>query len=207
MFSFGVFLWPLLLILLKLIENRSTALALSAGVKCAAVHVQFFAALALVVFALGISLYLASSLVFGKLVGSAIKGVGVMSDSVADTITSLRNASSISKPFVEIPFSKHRVAVIDAMKRAGYIWDFGFAESSGFRCIRVALKYSQAGEPAFSSISLVSKPGNRVYCRCDQITTVVQGLGAYLISTNRGVLTDREARSAGVGGEIICKLF
>lgn len=130
-----------------------------------------------------------------------------MSDTVADTLTAIRNASSLGKPFVEWRSVKLRVSIIDALKRAGYVWGYEFAERSGVSFVSVALKYSEAGLGAIRSISMVSKPGNRVYCKRDQIRIVVQGLGVSLMSTNRGVVTDREAREYGVGGEVICNVF
>lgn len=130
-----------------------------------------------------------------------------MSDTVADTLTAIRNASSLGKPFVELRSVKLRVSIIDALKRSGYVWGYEFAERSGVSFVSVALKYSEAGLGAIRSISMVSKPGNRVYCKRDQIRIVVQGLGVSLMSTNRGVVTDREAREYGVGGEVICNVF
>ena len=130
-----------------------------------------------------------------------------MSDTVADTLTAIRNASSLGKPYVELRSVKLRVSIIDALKRAGYVWGYEFSERSGVSFVSVALKYSEAGLGAIRSISMVSKPGNRVYCKRDQIRIVVQGLGVSLMSTNRGVVTDREAREYGVGGEVICNVF
>lgn len=130
-----------------------------------------------------------------------------MSDTVSDTLTAIRNASRLGKPFVELRSVKMRVSIIDALKRAGYLWSYEFVERSGIRFISASLKYSEAGQGAISSLAMVSKPGNRVFSRCDQVRSYVQGLGVSLLSTNRGVVTDREAREFGVGGEIICNVF
>lgn len=130
-----------------------------------------------------------------------------MSDTVSDTLTAIRNASSLGKPFVELRSVKMRVCIIDALKRAGYVWSYSFVERLGIRYVSVSLKYSEAGQGAISSLVMISKPGNRVFSRSDQVRSIVQGLGVSLLSTNRGVVTDREAREFGVGGEIICNVF
>ncbi len=130
-----------------------------------------------------------------------------MSDTVADTLTAIRNAIRLSKPFVELRSVKLRISIIDALKRSGYVWDYDFIDRGAFSFVRVALKYSESGESAIRSMVLVSKPGNRVFRKSGQIPTVVQGLGLSLLSTNRGIVTDREARQFGVGGEVICNVF
>ena len=130
-----------------------------------------------------------------------------MSDTVADTLTAIRNATKLCKPFLELRSVKLRVSIIDSLKRSGYVWDYDFVERDNTRFVRVTLKYSESGESAIRSIVLVSKPGNRVYFKSAQIPTVVQGLGMSLLSTNRGIVTDREARQFGVGGEVICNVF
>lgn len=130
-----------------------------------------------------------------------------MSDTVADTLTAIRNATRLSKPFVELRSVKLRVSIIEALKRSGYVWDYDFVERDNCSFVRVALKYSESGESAIRSVVLVSKPGNRAFCRSGQIQAVVQGLGVSLLSTNRGIITDLEARQLGVGGEVICNIF
>ena len=132
---------------------------------------------------------------------------GDMSDTVSDTLTAIRNASVLGKPFVELRSIKLRVCIIDALKRAGYVWGYELVERSGVPVVSVALKYSETGQGAIRSISMVSKPGNRVFCKRDQIRFVLQGLGVSLMSTNKGIVTDREAREFGVGGEVICSVF
>lgn len=130
-----------------------------------------------------------------------------MSDPVADTLTTLRNAARMSAPFAEFASAKMRVSIVNALKRSGFVWDYDIIERDGFPRIRVALKYDEAGVCAFSQIVSVSKPGNRVYRGVHQFRSVVQGLGISLLSTNKGVLTDKEARSMCVGGEVICNVF
>jgi small subunit ribosomal protein S8 len=130
-----------------------------------------------------------------------------VSDTVSDTLTAIRNASRLAKPFAELRTVKIRVSIVDALKRSGYIWDYDFVDRDGAQYLRVALKYGQDGECAIRSISSVSKPGNRKYKKCSELQMVLQGLGISLLSTNRGIITDKEARSFGVGGEVICTVF
>jgi small subunit ribosomal protein S8 len=130
-----------------------------------------------------------------------------MSHTVSNVLTSIRNASAISRPFVEIPTTRVGVAIVSAMCRAGYVWDLDHIEGKNGGVTRVTLKYSQSGDPAIHSVKMISKPGNRCYRRSSHLTHVVQGLGCQIVSTNRGVLTDQEARELNLGGEVVCELF
>ncbi len=130
-----------------------------------------------------------------------------MSDPVADTLTTIRNSARMSAPFAEFASAKMRISIVAALKRSGFIWDFDIIDRDGFPRIRVALKYDEAGVSAISRIVSVSKPGSRVYRGLKQFQIVVQGLGVSLLSTSKGVLTDKEARAMCVGGEVICNVF
>ena len=129
-----------------------------------------------------------------------------MCDTVTNMITTIRNASKLCKQYVDLPFTKHSIAMIAVLKRSGFVW--GYDVTTGDRpVVRIGLKYSAIGEPVIRSISSVSKPGNRVFVTVKQIPVVLQGLGIAVISTNRGLLTDREAKSYQVGGEYVCRVY
>ena len=130
-----------------------------------------------------------------------------MSDTVSDMLTILRNAVRLRKQYVELRSCRQTASIVGALKRSGFVWDFDVEERSGNKFIRVALKYSANGDPVLSGMDRVSKPGNRVFVRSDKIPLVKQGLGISLLSTNRGLLSDAEAKSQRVGGEVICKVY
>ena len=130
-----------------------------------------------------------------------------MSDPVADMLTCVRNAVSAERGTVEMPTSKLRVAIADALQRHGYIWDYAVVDnprSEHRKRLRINLKYGPTGERVIQKISCVSRPGRRVYSTVEKIPRVLQGLGVCLLSTNRGVLGGDEARKAKVGGEVLC---
>lgn len=133
-----------------------------------------------------------------------------MPDPVADMLTCVRNAVAAERPVVELPSSKLRVAIAEALQRHGYVWDYEVVTPEGEehrRRLRINLKYGPTGEKVIQSISCVSKPGKRVYTTVEDIPNVLQGLGICLLSTNKGVLGGREAKKANVGGEILCVVY
>lgn len=130
-----------------------------------------------------------------------------MSDTVCNMLTSIRNAARLRKQFVELPASKQSVSIIEVLKRAGFVWDFDVVMRAEFEFVRVALKYSPTGEPVLRAIESVSKPGNRVFVSAKRIPIVLQGLGIAVLSTNLGLLSDREAKGHRVGGELVCKVY
>jgi small subunit ribosomal protein S8 len=130
-----------------------------------------------------------------------------MSDPVADMLTCVRNAVAAERAVVDMPTSKLRVAIADALQRHGYIWDYaveGPAEEPTKKRLKINLKYGPTGERVIQKISCVSRPGRRVYSSVSDIPNVLQGLGVCLLSTNRGVLGGQEAKKANVGGEVLC---
>ena len=130
-----------------------------------------------------------------------------MPDPVADMLTCVRNAVAAERPVVELPSSKLRVAIADALQRHGYVWDYavvGAPDDEAKRRLRINLKYGPTGEKVIQTIACVSKPGRRVYSSVSDIPSVLQGLGICLLSTNRGVLGGGEAKKANVGGEVLC---
>jgi small subunit ribosomal protein S8 len=126
-----------------------------------------------------------------------------MSDPIADMLTRIRNGQGVDKQEVLMPSSKLKVAIAQVLKDEGYIENFRVAENDGKAELRIALKY-YAGRPVIERIERVSRPGLRIYKGRDAIPHVMNGLGVAIVSTSRGVMTDRKARTQGVGGEVLC---
>jgi small subunit ribosomal protein S8 len=126
-----------------------------------------------------------------------------MSDPIADMLTRIRNAQVVKKITVVMPSSKVKVAIANVLKDEGYIEDFAVAEADGKAELKIGLKY-YAGAPVIERLQRVSRPGLRIYKGKDDIPSVMNGLGVAIVSTPKGVMTDRKARATGVGGEIIC---
>ncbi len=125
-----------------------------------------------------------------------------MSDPVADMLTRIRNGLMVGKTSVSLPSSKHKLAILDVLKDEGFILGFSSGDEGGKSSVTVELKYFQ-GEPVIDLIKRVSRPGLRVYKGKDELPKVRDGLGIAIVSTSKGVMTDRAARAAGEGGEII----
>lgn len=126
-----------------------------------------------------------------------------MSDPIADMLTRIRNAQMAEKLAVSMPASKLKVAIAQVLKDEGYIDDFAVRDNVGKRELDLALKY-YAGRPVIERIERVSRPGLRVYRGRDNLPKVLNGLGIAIVSTPRGVMTDRGARAANTGGEVLC---
>ena len=125
-----------------------------------------------------------------------------MSDPIADMLTRIRNGQAATKSSVRMPASKKKLAIAKVLKDEGYITDFAEAEADGKPVLEVALKYFQ-GEPVIDFVKRVSRPGLRIYKSREQLPKVRGGLGIAIISTSQGVMTDREARKQGHGGEVV----
>ena len=125
-----------------------------------------------------------------------------MTDPIADMLTRIRNAQMVEKATVEMPSSRVKVAIAGVLKDEGYIDGFRFTEEAK-PVLEIALRY-HAGRPVIEKIERVSKPGLRIYRGKDDIPRVMNGLGIAIVSTSRGVMTDRKARASGVGGEVLC---
>jgi len=131
----------------------------------------------------------------------------MINDPLGDLLTRIRNGQSARLTAIVSPASKHRVSVLEVLKREGYIRDFIVSKKeNGVSEVSVELKYAE-GEPAIRDISRVSRPGRRVYSKVADVPRVYNGLGISILSTPRGVLSDKEAREANVGGELLCKVF
>lgn len=126
-----------------------------------------------------------------------------MSDPIADMLTRIRNAQQVEKATVVMPSSKLKVAIAGVLKDEGYIDGFSVRSEGGKANLEIALKY-YAGRPVIERIERVSRPGLRIYKGRDSIPQVMNGLGVAIVSTSRGVMTDRKARAQGVGGEVLC---
>ncbi len=126
-----------------------------------------------------------------------------MSDPISDMLTRIRNAQATEKVSVLIPASKVKRAIAQVLKDEGYIEDYAVREADGKAVIEIGLKY-YAGKPVIEKIERVSRPGLRIYRGREEIRPVMNGLGVAIVSTSRGVMTDRRARETGVGGEVLC---
>jgi small subunit ribosomal protein S8 len=126
-----------------------------------------------------------------------------MSDPIADMLTRIRNAQSVEKAVVTMPSSKLKVAIAQVLQDEGYIDGFAVRDNAGKSELEVSLKY-YGGRPVIERIERVSRPGLRVYKGRHDIPQVMNGLGVAIVTTPKGVMTDRKARQTGVGGEVLC---
>lgn len=126
-----------------------------------------------------------------------------MSDPVADMLTRIRNAQLVEKATVRIPASRLKTAIADVLRDEGYIDGYVIRQADGKSEMEMSLRY-YAGEPVIGKIERVSRPGLRVYKGSNDLPRVMNGLGIAIVSTSKGVMTDRRARSLGVGGEVLC---
>jgi small subunit ribosomal protein S8 len=131
----------------------------------------------------------------------------MMTDPIADMLTRIRNAVRVERPSVEMPLSKVKRGLAEVLKREGYIWDFEELPTEPSKQLRLHLKYGPNGERVIRHIKRVSKPGRRIYKGADNLPPILNGLGISIISTSRGVVSDREARQRHLGGEVLCELW
>lgn len=133
----------------------------------------------------------------------------MMTDPIADLLTRIRNGIHVERPFVDMPSSRMKIRVVEALAREGYVWDHEVVEEEGApsKTLRVNLKYGPNGEQVIQHIERISKPGCRVYVGVGDMKEVRQGLGVSILSTSKGVLSNREARKEGVGGELLCQIW
>ena len=131
----------------------------------------------------------------------------MMTDPIADMLTRIRNAVRIEKSQIEMPVSKVKRGVAEVLKREGYIWDWAEVDGTPNKILKIDLKYGPNGERVIRNIRRVSKPGRRVYSRARDLKPILQGLGISVVSTSRGVVSDREARQKNLGGEVLCEVW
>ncbi|WP_337865473.1 30S ribosomal protein S8 [Ignavibacterium sp.] len=129
-----------------------------------------------------------------------------VTDPIADFLTRIRNASKARLLRVDIPASKMKIQIVEILKNEKYIYDYTIIEDNKQNIIRIQLKY-RGGVPAISGMKRISKPGLRIYKPAEQLPRVLNGLGTAVISTSKGLLTDKQARSQSIGGEVICYIW
>jgi small subunit ribosomal protein S8 len=131
----------------------------------------------------------------------------MLTDPVADMLTRIRNAAGARKASVDMPWSKHKEAIARLLVAEGYLSDSALVDEKPHPVLRVGLRYDASRQPVITGIRRISKPSLRVYVGSEEIPSVRKGLGVSVISTPKGILSDREARKQGVGGEVICKIW
>jgi small subunit ribosomal protein S8 len=131
----------------------------------------------------------------------------VMSDPIADMLTRIRNANIVRHETVEIPASKMKREIAEILKKEGFIRDAEYVEDSKQGIIRLFLKYGSNNERVISGLKRISKPGLRVYTKSQEVPRFLGGLGIAIISTSKGVMTDKDARQSKAGGEVICYVW
>jgi small subunit ribosomal protein S8 len=131
----------------------------------------------------------------------------MMTDPIADMLTRIRNAVRIERPHVDLPLSKVKRGLAEVLKREGYVWDWEEIAGRPANLLRIHLKYGPNGERVIRKIRRVSKPGRRVYSKAAEMRPVLGGLGISVVSTSRGVISDREARQRKLGGEVLCEIW
>ncbi|KGX85369.1 30S ribosomal protein S8 [Pontibacillus litoralis] len=131
----------------------------------------------------------------------------VMTDPIADMLTRIRNANMVRHEKLEVPASTLKKEIADILKREGFVRDYEFVEDNKQGILRIFLKYGANEERVISGIKRISKPGLRVYAKADEIPRVLNGLGIAVLSTSKGVLTDKEARQQAIGGEVVAYVW
>ncbi|WP_026907487.1 30S ribosomal protein S8 [Paucisalibacillus globulus] len=131
----------------------------------------------------------------------------VMTDPIADMLTRIRNANMVKHEKLELPASKIKTEVADILKREGFVRDYEVIEDNKQGILRLFLKYGANEERVITGIKRISKPGLRVYAKADEVPRVLNGLGIAIVSTSKGVLSDKEARSQAVGGEVLAYVW
>ncbi|RKX65788.1 MAG: 30S ribosomal protein S8 [Thermodesulfobacteriota bacterium] len=130
-----------------------------------------------------------------------------ITDPIADMLTRIRNAIQAKKGEVEIPSSKLKLGIIRILKQEGYIQQHKLIKDGKQGIIKVTLKYNEDKKSAISGLKRISKPGRRIYVKKEQLPYVLNGLGIAIISTSKGILTDKQARALGIGGEWLCSIW
>lgn len=128
-------------------------------------------------------------------------------DPIADMLTRIRNANLVSHETVEMPSSKLKVELAKLLKDEGYIVDYSTKQEGKFTYLTITLKYDEKKQPVISNLKRISKPGLRTYCKSKNLPKVFGGLGIAIVSTSKGLLTDRKARKESLGGEILCYVW
>ncbi len=130
-----------------------------------------------------------------------------MTDPIADMLTRIRNANTVKHPSVEVPASKLKIELAKLLKEEGYIADYSVVDSGKFKVIIITLKYDEKGNSVITKLERISKPGLRHYSKAKNLQKVLGGMGVAIVSTPKGLLTDRKARKENVGGEVLCYVY
>ena len=128
-------------------------------------------------------------------------------DPIADMLTRIRNANVVSHPSVEMPSSKLKVALAKLLKEEGYINGYEEKTDGNFKTLSIDLKYDETNKPVITNLKRVSRPGLRNYCKSKNLPQVLGGMGIAIVSTSKGLLTDRKARKENLGGEVLCYIY
>jgi len=131
----------------------------------------------------------------------------MMTDPIADMLTRIRNALTAGHENVQIPSSGIKKEIARILSEEGYVQEYSVTERGSGQEIDVVLKYSGKRKPVITGLERISTPGRRVYCQKDEVPVVLNGLGVAIVSTSQGLLTDQRCREAGVGGEVVCKVW
>ncbi|WP_112179304.1 MULTISPECIES: 30S ribosomal protein S8 [Paraliobacillus] len=131
----------------------------------------------------------------------------VMTDPIADMLTRIRNANMVRHEKLELPASKLKKDIADILKREGFVRDYEYIEDSKQGVLRIFLKYSNSEQRVITGLKRISKPGLRVYAKSDEIPKVLNGLGIAIVSTSKGILSDKEAREQSIGGEVLAYVW
>ena len=130
-----------------------------------------------------------------------------MTDPIADMLTRIRNGAQASHPSVDVPSSKLKVALAKVLKEEGYIADYEVKKVGKFDVITITLKYDSNNKPVITKLERVSKPGLKTYSKAKNLEKVLGGLGIAVVSTSKGLMTDRKARKENIGGEVLCYIY
>ena len=128
-------------------------------------------------------------------------------DPIADMLTRIRNANAVSHPTVDMPSSKLKVALAKLLKEEGYITNYSEKTENNFKILTIELKYDETNKPVITDLKRVSKPGLRNYSKAKNLPQVLGGMGVAVVSTSKGLLTDRKARKENLGGEVLCYIY
>ena len=130
-----------------------------------------------------------------------------MTDPIADMLTRIRNANMVSHPSVSMPSSKLKVQLAKHLKEEGFITDYSVKEDGKFKVLEITLKYDANNKPIITKLERISKPGLRNYSKAKNLPKVLGGMGIAIVSTSKGLLTDRKARKENIGGEVLCYVY
>ena len=131
----------------------------------------------------------------------------IVTDPIADMLTRIRNALTIKRTEVTVPASKTKKAIAEILFNEGYIEKYELVDDGNYKSIKITLKYGPNGEKVIQGLKRISKPGLRVYAKAEELPTVLNGLGIAIISTSKGIMTDKQARNASLGGEVIAYIW